>query len=230
MGSTPDRRNLLFAMGLVALFAPGHARVAGAIGVILSLVSGITALGGFGIGMFLGIIGSSSLIAWHSGQKISNRLVFWSVFGVSMVLMLSMVILVMGGMLAVATPMAGPFTASIRRIECHTNRTVTTFSRIDHRTPVLLFSSDVCTLSGIVLTRHVLGITVTTTEASVTQKGVMTEASSVRVGREQDVNLVATNVGETSDVSVQTDVTLQILFQSTQSLTIQGISASLSSW
>ena len=131
-----------------------------------------------------------------------------------------------------ATPMAGPFfTYYSRRIECHTNRTVTTFWRIDHRTPVLLFSFDICTLSGIVLTRHVLGITVTTTEASVTQKGVMTEASSVRVGREQDVNLVATNMWQTSDVSVQTDVTLQILFPKHPKFNDPGhLCVSLSSW
>ena len=57
VGSTPGPEDFLFAMGLVALFAPGHARVAGAIGVILSLVSGMTALGGFGIGINMGIMG-----------------------------------------------------------------------------------------------------------------------------------------------------------------------------
>ena len=99
---------LLFVMGLVELFAPAHALMAGAIGVVLSLVSLVTALGGFGVGLLLGVIGSSYVVAWKPEKKVGSRLVFWSVFGSSMGVVLVMVTLVAGGKLAVAGPVAIP--------------------------------------------------------------------------------------------------------------------------
>ncbi len=56
---------LLFVMGFIQLLAPSYALITGAIGIILSLVSLMVALGGFGIGMLLGIIGSALGIAWR---------------------------------------------------------------------------------------------------------------------------------------------------------------------
>ncbi len=55
---------LLFVMGLIQLLAPSYALITGAIGIVLSLVSLIVALGGLGIGMLLGIIGGSLGVAW----------------------------------------------------------------------------------------------------------------------------------------------------------------------
>jgi hypothetical protein len=56
---------LLFTMGLIQLLMPSYALITGAIGIILSLVSLIVAIGGFGVGMLLGIIGSALGIAWR---------------------------------------------------------------------------------------------------------------------------------------------------------------------
>ncbi|MBV9614053.1 MAG: hypothetical protein JO031_01195 [Ktedonobacteraceae bacterium] len=56
---------LLFVMGLIQLLAPSYALITGAIGIVLSLISLIVALGGLGIGMLLGIIGGSLGVAWR---------------------------------------------------------------------------------------------------------------------------------------------------------------------
>jgi hypothetical protein len=55
---------LLVMMGLIQLLLPSYSVITGAIGLVLSLISLIVALGGFGIGMILGIIGSTIGIAW----------------------------------------------------------------------------------------------------------------------------------------------------------------------
>ena len=55
---------LLVVMGLLQLFVPSYALMAGAIGIILSLVSLVVAVGGLGIGMILGIIGGALSVAW----------------------------------------------------------------------------------------------------------------------------------------------------------------------
>lgn len=56
---------LLFTMGLIQLLMPSYALITGAIGVILSLISLIVAIGGFGVGMLLGIIGGALGVAWR---------------------------------------------------------------------------------------------------------------------------------------------------------------------
>jgi len=56
---------LLFTMGLIQLLMPSYALITGAIGIILSLISLIVAIGGFGVGMLLGIIGSALGVAWR---------------------------------------------------------------------------------------------------------------------------------------------------------------------
>src|SRR5260370_41733632 len=55
---------LLLLMGLLQLCVPSYALMAGAIGIVLSLVSLIVAIGGLGIGMILGIIGGALSVAW----------------------------------------------------------------------------------------------------------------------------------------------------------------------
>jgi hypothetical protein len=55
---------LLFTMGLIQLFAPSYALITGAVGIVLSLISLIVALGGFGLGMILGLIGGALGVAW----------------------------------------------------------------------------------------------------------------------------------------------------------------------
>ena len=56
--------SLLILMGILQLLAPSHALITGSIGIILSLASVLVALGGMGIGVFFGLIGSSLGIAW----------------------------------------------------------------------------------------------------------------------------------------------------------------------
>ncbi len=67
---------LLFVMGLIQLLAPSYALITGAIGIVLSLVSLIVALGGFGIGMLLGIIGGSLGVAWRPVVRPSSPYVY----------------------------------------------------------------------------------------------------------------------------------------------------------
>lgn len=222
---------LLLVMGLVELFAPGHALVAGAACVILSLVSLITALGGFGIGMLLGIIGSSYVIAWQPERKARKRPLFWSVLASSIIVMLGMTTLIMRGELAIAIPTAGSFTTFAGRVECYNMRTFASVSRVDHRTPVLVSISDYCISSHVVEIRHVLGRTVTITEANHTPaiaRGVTTEIIASHIDLEQDTEPSSTKTDQFMAVSIQTNVTSQTLFESAQSSTTPDISVSIS--
>ncbi len=215
---------LLCAMGLVDLLAPDHALVAGAVGVVLSLVSLVTVLGGFGIGMVLGIIGSSYVIAWQPEKKIRSRPLFWSVCGCSMAIMFCMVTLVARGELAIAVPMAGPFTAHIGRLECHNTRSTGAISQVDHQTPVIISFSDFCISSHVEVIRHVLGRTIILTQAETISRGVTTEAVAIHHSFEQASSTTITNVGQTAVVTIQTNVTIQALFQSTESTTVSDTS------
>jgi Family of unknown function (DUF6114) len=222
---------LLLVMGLVALLAPTHALVAGAACVVLSLVSLITALGGFGIGMLLGIIGSSYVIAWQPERKAGRRPLFWSVLGSSSIIMLGMTTLIMRGELAIAIPTAGSFTTFAGRIECHNTHTYAAISRVDHRTPVIVSYSDYCISSHLVEIRHVMGRTVTITEATHTSaiaRGITTEAVATHIGLEQDTDFSTTKLDQFVAVNVQYNVTSQTLFESSQSSTTPDISVSIS--
>ncbi len=222
---------LLCAMGLVDLLAPDHALVAGAIGIVLSLVSLVTVLGGFGIGMALGIIGSSYAIAWQPAKKTRSRPLFWSVCGCSMAIMFCMVTLVARGELAIAVPMAGPFTARIGRLECHNTRSTAIFSEVDHRTPVIVAYSDYCISSHIEIIRHVLGRTIIVTQANdepSISRGVTTKSVILHNGVERDTNLTATNLDQSTAVSVQTNLVSQTLFQSADSVTVTDTTVSIS--
>src|SRR5579859_3533236 len=55
---------LLFLMGLLPLLVPSYALMAGAIGVVLSLISLPVGGGGFVIGMILGLIGGALSVSW----------------------------------------------------------------------------------------------------------------------------------------------------------------------
>jgi hypothetical protein len=217
-------------MGLVELFAPSQALVAGAIGVVLSLISLITALGGLGVGMFLGVIGSSYVVAWRPKSNTGSRPVFWSVFGCSMAVMLGMVTLITRGTLAVAAPIAGPYTSTTGRSECHNTHAVPAISQVDHRTPVLLSHSDLCITSNVVITQHVLGRTITITQARVTSRGVTAETVTSRTGSadDSDGSLSVAN-GLTEDIAVtrDTNVTSHILFSHVERVTASGISFSI---
>ena len=57
---------VLIVLGLIQLFAPSYALLTGALAIVFSLASLIAALGGFGIGMILGIIGGAQGVAWRS--------------------------------------------------------------------------------------------------------------------------------------------------------------------
>ena len=222
---------LLLAMGLVELFAPTHALVAGAACVVLSLVSLVTALGGFGIGMLLGIIGSSYVIAWQPERRAGKRPLFWSVLASSIIVMLAMTTLITRGELAIAIPTAGSFTTFAGRVECHNMRTFASISQVDHRTPVLVSISDYCISSHVVEIRHILGRTVTITEANHTPaiaRGVTTEFITSHIGLEQDTESSATKTELFMVVSIQNNVTNQTLFESAQSTTTPDISVSIS--
>ncbi|GLV53565.1 hypothetical protein KDH_04180 [Dictyobacter sp. S3.2.2.5] len=64
---------LLVTMGIIQLLVPSNALLAGAIAVVLSLVSLLVAAGGFGIGMLLGIIGGAMGIAWQPVTRVQTR-------------------------------------------------------------------------------------------------------------------------------------------------------------
>ncbi|BCL83244.1 hypothetical protein ccbrp13_57090 [Ktedonobacteria bacterium brp13] len=64
---------LLLVMGIIQLLAPSNALVTGAIAVVLSLVSLLVAVGGFGIGMLLGITGGAMGIAWQPVSRSRSR-------------------------------------------------------------------------------------------------------------------------------------------------------------
>jgi uncharacterized protein DUF6114 len=222
---------LLCAMGLVELFAPAQAQVAGAAGVVLSLVSLIAALGGFGMGMLLGVIGSSYAVAWRPESKTGMRPVFWSVLGCSMTLVIGMVILVSRGTLAVAAPLVGPYTTTTGRAECHNIHSTPAISQVDHRTLVELSHTEYCTSSNVVTTQHVLGRTIRITQASVTSRGITSETVAAHTSLEHssDGTLTASNGLEGNIAeTIETNVTAQILFGHAESTTISGISFSIS--
>lgn len=61
---------LLLVMGLIPLFLPTHSVVTGSIGLVLALVSLLVAsFGGCGIGLLLGVIGSTLCIAWRPVER-----------------------------------------------------------------------------------------------------------------------------------------------------------------
>jgi hypothetical protein len=222
---------LLFAMGLIALFAPTQAQVAGAAGAVLSLVSLIAALGGFGMGMLLGVIGSSYAVAWRPERKTSMRSVFWSVFGCSMAMAVGMTILVTRGTLAVAAPLVGPYTATTGRAECHNIHAMPAISQVDHRTPVELSYTGDCTSSNVVITQHVLGRTIRITQATVKSRGITSETLATHISLEysSDGSLAGTNGLEQNVAeTIETNVTSQILFSHAESATISGVSFSIS--
>jgi hypothetical protein len=227
---------LLFVMGLVELLAPSQALTAGAAGIVLSLLSLITALGGFGIGMFLGVIGSSCVVAWKPAKKtMSRHLVFWSVFGCSLVMMLCLMALVTNGELAIAAPIApmiGPFTVFTSKAECHNIRSITTISRVDHRTPVNLSFSESCILHHVVITKHVLGGTIRITQGTSIQRGVTIEtvASHSDVSQIQNVSLISSpgSLTQVIAVDIETNATSQQLFANLESATNYDVSLSFS--
>jgi len=65
---------LLLVMGIVQMFVPSLSTFTGGVGVALSLISIIVALGGFVIGMFLGLIGSALGVAWRpNARRLPNK-------------------------------------------------------------------------------------------------------------------------------------------------------------
>ncbi len=56
---------LLVLMGVIQLIAPFYSLIIGAVGIVLSLISLLVALGGLGIGMIFGIIGGALAVAWR---------------------------------------------------------------------------------------------------------------------------------------------------------------------
>jgi len=226
---------LLFVMGLVELLAPSQALTAGAAGVVLSLLSLITALGGFGIGMLLGVIGSSLAVAWKPARKTISRLAFWSVFGCSLVMMSGLMALVTNGKLAIATPVApliGPFTIFSGTIECHNSHSITAISQVDHRTPVLLSFSEFCIAHHVVISKHVLGGTIRITQGTSIQRGITSETviSHSDVSQVQKGALIASpgSLTEITAVDTETNITAQQLFSSVESITNYDVSISFS--
>jgi hypothetical protein len=212
-------------MGLIELLAPSHALVAGAIGIVLALISLLTALGGFGIGMLLAIIGSSYAVAWKPESQAGSRLVFWSVFGCSIATASGMILLITNGAMAIAAPIVGPYTSTAGRVECHNTHTIPAISQVDHRTPVLLAHIDFCTSSNVVITQNVLGRTIRITEATVTSRGITSEtvASHVDITDSTNSTLSAANgLEQRVAMNINTNVTNQTLFSHTESSTVTG--------
>ena len=222
---------LLLAMGLIELFAPSQAPVAGAAGIVLSLVSLITALGGFGIGMLVGLIGSSYVLTWKPESKTRRSPFFWSVLGCSLALALGLITLVTRGEIAVAAPIAGPFTTFTGRLECHNVHSVPALSQVDHRTYVIRTYAEYCTASHVVVTQHVLGATIHITEATHSPailRGVTSEIVSSYTAVSQSSDETATNLEQTSAVNIQINVTSMSLFQNVESTTVSDVSLSIS--
>ena len=67
---------VLFIMGLIQLLVPSNALVTGSIAVVLSLVSLLVASGGFGIGIFLGMIGGAMGVAWRPVSHPRSRFTY----------------------------------------------------------------------------------------------------------------------------------------------------------
>src|SRR5260370_15797426 len=162
-----------------------------------------------------------------------SRLVFWSVFGCSLVMMSGLMALVTNGRLAIATPIApliGPFTIFSARLECHNTRAVTTISRVDHRTPVLLTFADFCIAQHVVITKRVLGGTIRITQATSIQRGITSEtvASHSDVSQLQKAALISTpgSLTEITAVDIETNAVAQELFSSVESITNYDVSIS----
>jgi len=65
---------LLLVMGIVQMLVPSLSTFTGAVGVVLSLISIIVALGGFVVGMLLGLIGSALGVAWRpNARRLPNK-------------------------------------------------------------------------------------------------------------------------------------------------------------
>jgi hypothetical protein len=210
-------------MGLVELLAPSYALVAGAASVVLSLLSLITALGGFGIGMLLGIIGSCCAVAWKPEGKTIRRPLFWSAFACSIVTLLGFVTLIAQGKLAIATPMVGPFTVFVGQSECYNLRVIPAISQVDHQTPVELSYADYCVQHHVVITKRIMGIAIRLTQETSIQRGVTLEivASHSDVSHLQPLTLVSvpSGIAETAKVDVETNLTTQQLFVHIESVT-----------
>lgn len=66
---------LLLVMGLVQMFVPSLSTFTGGVGIVLSLISIIVALGGFVVGMLLGLIGSALGVAWRpNARRLPNKI------------------------------------------------------------------------------------------------------------------------------------------------------------
>lgn len=222
---------LLLAMGLVELLAPSYTLVAGAASVVLSLLSLITALGGFGIGMLLGIIGSCCAVAWKPEGKTMRRPLFWSVFAGTLVTLLGFVTLIAQGKLAIATPMVGPFTVFVGQSKCYNLHVIPAISQVDHQTPVELSYADYCIQHHVVITKQVMGITIRLTQETSIQRGVTLEivASHSDASHLQPLTLVSipSGLAETAKVDVETNITSQQLFANLENVTNYNNSMSL---
>jgi hypothetical protein len=65
---------LLLVMGIVQMFVPSLSTFTGGVGMVLSLISIIVALGGFIIGMLLGLIGGALGVAWRpNARRLPNK-------------------------------------------------------------------------------------------------------------------------------------------------------------
>lgn len=65
---------LLLVMGVVQMFVPSLSTFTGGVGIVLSIISIIVALGGFVIGMLLGIIGGALGVAWRpNARRLPNK-------------------------------------------------------------------------------------------------------------------------------------------------------------
>ncbi|WP_458209117.1 DUF6114 domain-containing protein [Haladaptatus sp. NG-SE-30] len=58
--------------GIFALLRPEFAEFFGAAGILLSIASIIGALGGFGIGMMLGVLGGAMCVAWEGPTEVES--------------------------------------------------------------------------------------------------------------------------------------------------------------
>ncbi len=61
--------SLLLVMSLIQLFVPALAVITGAVGIVLSIISIVVALGGLGLGLLLGIIGGALGVAWRANAR-----------------------------------------------------------------------------------------------------------------------------------------------------------------
>ncbi len=61
--------SLLLVMSLIQLFVPALAIITGAMEIVLSIISIVVALGGFGLGLLLGIIGGALGVAWRANAR-----------------------------------------------------------------------------------------------------------------------------------------------------------------